>query len=241
MHCIGVDGIRGGWITAHRAAAGGTVTLERIDTLDQLARSVHSSDALVTVIDIPLGLMRNTPRRADEEARVFLGRKGSSVFPSPYHGMLAAAHLPLAEAQVEAGRLRRELDGGTKGCTIQTAAILPKIAEAEEVISGTAAPGVYEGHPEVTFAILNKGSPLGSKKKRVVGRVARLDLLSPYFGDLRSYLEEGRFLGANPDDVLDAFAMLHTAHRIALSTPDIKRFPLTPEPAMGGKTAQIVA
>lgn len=238
MYSIGIDGIRNGWITARRSAEG-AVSLERIDTLADIAR-ISCGARRTVVIDIPLGLMENTPRRADEEARAFLGSKRSSVFPSPYHGMLAAAGLPLREAQVEAGRLRRQLDGGNKGCTIQTAAILPKIAEAEAMISGREA-GVYEGHPEVSFAILNQGFPVRSRKKRVAGRLPRLVLLAPHFGDLTPYLEQGRRLGAMPDDVLDAFAMLYTALRIVRAAPDIRRFPSTPEPAMGGKTAQIVA
>jgi hypothetical protein len=52
------------------------------------------------------------------------------------------------------------------------------------MISEAAAAGVYEGHPEIAFAILNQASPLGSKKKRVAGRLVGLNLLTPYFGDL---------------------------------------------------------
>jgi predicted RNase H-like nuclease len=239
-YCYGLDGITGGWIAATRVA-GSQSRLQRLESMQAALALVTTQRVAALVVDIPIGLLSRTPRRADVEARAFLGRKHSSVFSSPYHAMLSAAALPLRDAQKEAGRLRRELDGGRRGCTIQATAILPKIAEAERAITATEKGWVFEGHPEVTIAILNGGSPVLSKKDRVVGRDERLALLLPYFGDLRPYVIEGRKLGAQPDDVLDAFAMLWTAERIARADPHLRRFPTQPEPAVGGKTAQIVA
>jgi predicted RNase H-like nuclease len=236
---IGIDGIRGGWIAATREDSG-ALAVTRIESLRD-AMAWMAKQSTILVVDIPLGLLACTPRGADVEARAFLGVKHSSVFPSPYHGMLAAAEMPLTAARQEAARLRRELDGGASGCTLQTAAILPKIAEAERWVPAAASGTVFEGHPEVTFAILNGGLPVLSKKDRVAGRTDRLRLLAPCFGDLGPHLGTGRRLGAKPDDVLDAFAMLWTAERIARGDPGLRYFPHVPEPAVGGKTAQIVA
>jgi Protein of unknown function (DUF429) len=72
---LGIDGIRGGWITARLSAAGGAVKLHRIDSLDRLVQRSDAATPQVVVIDIPLGLMQNTPRRADEEACAFWGAR----------------------------------------------------------------------------------------------------------------------------------------------------------------------
>jgi predicted RNase H-like nuclease len=237
---IGLDGIRGGWIAAVSDGAG-RLALRRADTLGDACRWVIQCPHNVLVIDIPIGVPESTPRRADLEARAFLGLKGSSVFPCPYAGMLPAAALPLRAAQQDASRRRREIEGSTKGCSIQAAAILPKIAEAEVMITPDLQAQVHEGHPEVSFAVMNGGRPVLTKKKRIAGREARLALLAPSFGDLRMYIAVGRQLGAEPDDVLDAFAMLWTARRIVDADPDLLLFPRIAERASGGKTAQIVA
>jgi predicted RNase H-like nuclease len=66
-------------------------------------------------------------------------------------------------------------------------------------------------------------------------------LLAPHFGDVSRFVTEGKKLGAEADDVLDAFAMLWTARRIASLDPHLQRFPLSPELVANGKSAQIVA
>jgi predicted RNase H-like nuclease len=47
--------------------------------------------ALVTAIDIPIGLPGGRPRTVDGEARRLLGPRASSVFPAPARGTLDAS------------------------------------------------------------------------------------------------------------------------------------------------------
>ena len=67
--------------------------------------------------------------------------------------MLAAASLPVRRGQDEATRIRESIDG--KGCSAQTFAIFPKIIDVDEYVRSTPDHKLREGHPEVSFAVMN--------------------------------------------------------------------------------------
>src|SRR5205085_3782793 len=67
---------------------------------------------------------------------------------------------------------------------------------------------VREAHPEVSFALLN-GRQLRFPKKRPEGEAERRLLLRPVFGELPPVA------GAARDDVIDAYALLWSARRVA--------------------------
>src|SRR5437879_6528475 len=120
---VGLDGCRDGWIAAIQQ--GSSTRVEVLSSLDSLFRDRL---LIAAVIDVPIGLPERGPRTCDLLARKFLSRpRASSVFPAAIRSMLAA------RSQTEASRLRRAVDG--KGCTVQLAAILPKIREVDALMN----------------------------------------------------------------------------------------------------------
>lgn len=200
----GIDGCRAGWYVVVETAGGVT---------GHVAPDVAAALALapgVVAIDIPIGLPDAGDRLCDRAARRALApRRASSVFPSPIRPALGA------DTHAEASEARRAVDG--KGMSIQAFAIMPKIDEVDRCLRGQPddAARVFEVHPEVTFARM-AGAPLAHSKKTEAGRDERLALLHASFGD-----HPARLLHERPrkdvaaDDVLDAFAALWTARRIA--------------------------
>ena len=78
---IGVDGCPGGWF-----AVGFDIDGEfEIRVFDDFARLVsHYSTASLILVDIPIGLPEDTKRRiCDVEARKYLVKRTSSLFPTP--------------------------------------------------------------------------------------------------------------------------------------------------------------
>ena len=141
----------------------------------------------LVLIDVPIGLLQAGPRNCDLQARSLLGARRSSVFPAPGRRLLRAR------------RYGRQ-------CSIQLWNILHKIREVDEAMTPRLQRRVREAHPEVSFALLN-GSPLRFAKKSADGEAERRRLLRPIFGEIPAVPGSAR------DDVLDAYALLWSAHR----------------------------
>jgi predicted RNase H-like nuclease len=204
---IGVDGCNGGWIAAARER--GVIRARRIARLEELF--LESPAPEVVAVDIPIGLPESGARACDAEARHLLGpKRGSSVFPAPPRALLAA------KTYEEAGRLRERLEG--KRISKQTWLIVPKIAEVDAFLrrSSAARAATHEVHPEVSFYYLNGERPVLEPKRKPAGQAERLELLRGWCGSAidGALAYRGR-LGCGADDVLDAFAALWTAERIA--------------------------
>jgi predicted RNase H-like nuclease len=164
----------------------------------------------VLAIDVPIGLLESGARRCDVEARKRLGPRASSVFPAPIRPLLPAA------TWEEACSIRERIEG--RRISKQTWAIVPKIAEVDRALRGSPArrSRVREVHPEVCFRAW-RGEPMPHAKKHPLGRAARRALVDGCFG-ADAFLEvRGRHRKADvaDDDILDAFAALWTAERIA--------------------------
>jgi predicted RNase H-like nuclease len=155
------------------------------------------------VIDIPIGLPDKGPRQADEDARKFLGKRRSTVFPAPLRPILKC------DSWEDACLKRTEIDG--KRISKQQFGILSKVREVDTALRCIAGARVYEGHPEVSFAKMNKDSPLPVGKKKKEGRSRRTELICKHFQDATVRLEESPH---HREDVLDAYALLWTARRI---------------------------
>src|SRR5213079_2258100 len=168
-------------------------------------------------------------------ARRFLGApRASSVFPSPSRATLAARSYGDACARNRSAtgrRVSRQLWG-----------ILPKIAEADRLVTPALQARVREAHPEVIFAVLaGRGRGLEHSKKTLAGEAERLAVLRrfvPRFDPGRVR----RALGARAvarDDIVDAVALLVTAGRIHAGTARV--LPPAPERDRRGLRMEIVA
>ena len=226
----GADGCKGGWIRVTRDLPTGSVSWNVCPT----ARDLVYSDPTpkIIAVDIPIGLRESGPRLCDLEARRLLGRgRASSIFPAPIRPLLTAA------TREEACRIRLAIEG--KRVTHQTWGIVPKVREMDRLLrqDPSLQARIREVHPEVSFLFMAGRQPLPSNKKTAKGREERCRLLETYFGESVRIALAGRVKSAAAeDDVLDAFAALWTAERIArgiaetlLPLPPTDRFGLRME------------
>lgn len=164
----------------------------------------------VVAVDVPIGLPAHGARACDRAARELLGPRRSSVFPAPLRALLAAASYD------EASRLRERIE--RKRLSKQAWFIFPKVDEVDRLLrrSAPARAAVREIHPELCFYYLNGERPMSAPKRKAAGRDERLEVLRAWCGDAvdRSLADRGRLTCA-ADDVIDAFAALWTAERIA--------------------------
>jgi predicted RNase H-like nuclease len=197
---VGIDGSKRGWIAAYDN--GTQIRLEEHATLDGL---IADPWITVAVVDIPIGLPERGPRQADLMARKLLGGpRASSVFPAPVRAVLGA------DTRLEASRIWQSVDG--RRCGAQTFAIVSRIRDVDLLMSPQLQQKIVEGHPEVSFAMMNGRRGLAHEKSRAAGKSERLNLLAAAFkpSDL-SVMP----LGPLSIDAADAVAMLWTARRIA--------------------------
>lgn len=103
--------------------------------------------------------------------------------------------------------------------SVQAFHILAKIAEVDRFLRSTPAARerVFEVHPELAFASLNNDQPMADPKRREPGFTARLQLLSEQLPRdcINSALDAFPRKDVAKDDVLDAFAVMLAARRIA--------------------------
>jgi predicted RNase H-like nuclease len=192
----GVDGCPGGWIAATRDDQGQlTWRLLRSPELPALAD--------VIAIDIPIGLPATGRRPLEAGVRRELGRRGSSVFPTPVRAVLAAT------TYEEACRLSRLACDG-RAISLQTWHLMDKVREVDAL--GPLS-HLIEAHPELSFQRMT-GRVL-APKKTLQGRQERITVLTDILGVDVSALLGQRPGPARPDDALDALALIWTAGRFA--------------------------
>ena len=160
----------------------------------------------LVALDIPIGLTeggRDWPRKADLEARGFVGPRRSSVFLTPPRPVFAETRY------AEANALHRELT--KKGLSRQTWGLRDRFLEAEFFVSEN--PNTIEVHPEVCFRAM-KGGPLPHPKKSWNGQMERRSLLQSQGIELPGHIktDAGK---VPPDDLLDAAAAAWSAWRVA--------------------------
>jgi predicted RNase H-like nuclease len=203
----GADGCKNGWVVALMHTESQEVSCTRASSIENIFETFRELEVLA--IDVPIGLPDTGPRACDIEARAMLGRpRGSSVFPAPIRPMLAT------RSHSQACAVGRDTDG--RGLTVQCWHILPKIREVDSYLRThpSARARVREIHPEVSFSVL-AGRPMIHPKRKLAGRLERLALLKSVFGEVvQEALTVSRNMGANSDDVLDAFVALWSAKRI---------------------------
>lgn len=229
---VGVDGCRTGWVAVEEDTSSGLLRWHVFPLLLNLLKSTPQPS--VVAVDVPIGLPDLGSRECDIQARRLLGvGRGSSVFPAPIRGVMQAT------SHAEASAHRRRLEG--KGLSIQAWGIIPKILEVDLLLRTDTAfqDIVFEVHPEICFQQLS-GRPMAFPKKRADGRNERLAMLRPLFGE--APIQAAAALGSSGaamDDVLDAFAALWSARRIATGSATV--LPLAPPRDAYGLPMRIVA
>jgi predicted RNase H-like nuclease len=225
---LGVDGCRSGWVgvvlVPRHAAVG--VLGATIATLVEAA-SAAAGALEVIGIDMPIHPPEAGYRQADLAARAHLGRKASSIFPTPARSVLDAP------SYADACAVARALDG--RAISRQAWALRAKILEVGAWLPAAPYP-VYEVHPEVSFSLLT-GAPILAGKRRAAGLAARRQALSEAGIVTPTDLAEAR--GVAVDDVLDAAVVAWSARRIAAGRA--RSFPDPPERLPDGRLDAIWA
>ncbi|MGE3651881.1 MAG: DUF429 domain-containing protein, partial [Reyranellaceae bacterium] len=215
----GVDGCRGGWIAALLDLETGEWRFHYAVSLAAIADSPQRPR--IIAIDMPMGFLERAEpggRACEREARRLLKGKTSSVFAVPVRAVLASPTYPHALAANRASS-----DHGL-GLSKQAWHLVPKIRELDALLESrpTLRKRVFEAHPELAFARLNKGTPVLASKKTDEGKRRRLTLLAAA-GFNRAEARWNAHRGAQSlrhadvadDDAYDALAVCVTARRIA--------------------------
>jgi predicted RNase H-like nuclease len=186
-----------------------------------------TSECAAVCVDVPIGISRDGRRRADTEARRFIGPRRSSVFPPPPRALVSAEG-----GYWELNALARSIRAGISR---QTYNILPKMREADALITPNMQARVRESHPEVSFCALN-GDCLPHAKHTREGLERRCRLLQGVYGDAAREWRAPR--GASLDDLYDAAVLAWSAARAVRG--QAQTLPAAPEMDERGLRMEIV-
>jgi len=195
---LGIDGCRGGWVVAALDAA---LSLFFFLTLEEAREKIKDSE--FTLIDMPMGLKSEGKgeRKCDVEARKFLKKRKMSIFP------MASRQAVYSSNYEEANKVNREILG--KGLSKQSYNLFPKIREVDSFIEKNTLilNRICEGHPELSFARLNRSEMVYSKKTQE-GYDERLTLIKRSIPHAEEVISHFRSLYKTTtlvkDDILDA-------------------------------------
>lgn len=188
-----------------------------------LAEVVDWAEPVAVIgVDIPIGHISTGRRRADVEARAFVGPRRSSVFAALPTGALEADSYEEANAALSAA--------GEPKLSKQAWALRLRILEADELARSDGR--VFEVHPEVSFCAL-AGEHLAWSKKSWNGLQHRRRLLADAGLVIPDVIPD--IGGVVTDDVVDAAVVAWSARRIA--TGDARRLPDPPEERDGRQIA----
>lgn len=210
----GIDACPGGWVAV-------TLPGPRADPVIQLAPTLAGlSLACLTGIDMPLGLLQAGWRTADALARGALRPHGARVF--------AIAPRACWQEPVHAAASARCVQLTGQGLSIQAWGLRERLLDAAQYRLNCQH-GLFEVHPELSFAALDGGAPLADSKHTGPGRTRRRALLAgagielPAAREARrsARLPPGSRLRLAEDDLLDAAAVAWSARRIADGTASV--------------------
>jgi len=206
---LGLDGCPSGWIGVwydiHGHASPRHQLFEHLEEVKEA--SIRPE---IIAIDMPIGfaeIAKRGGRACEREARALLGRKSASVFSSPSRKALSA------NSYAEACDWNSLNDGPklSKQCYM----LFPKMREVDAFKKSAMGSIVYETHPEVALAVLER-APILESKKTVKGRAARLTALRK-LGIPVGLVEPHTYQKSKvaPDDLVDAAICAIVAQRIA--------------------------
>lgn len=206
---LGVDGCKAGWIAIKHTL--GTADFEAVHFSDFESLVKNFDSNCVIAVDMPVALSNNAVRECDAKARRLLGKRASTLFSAP------AVELLNCKSYEEVNQLSKFKFN--KGISKQAWNIVPKIREvvASYKKNTSSKCQIFESHPELSFQAMNNGEVLLQSKKIEDGRLKRIQLIEDSFKvDLNNdFLNKFKKKDVATDDILDSFACLWTACRIA--------------------------
>lgn len=207
MRIAGIDGCKGGWIAVVLDSPFDLVAA-RVAAEAELGALMEECALDFALVDTPIGLADSAPGRAVEPAmRAFLKGRASVVFNAPSRASINAP------SYQEAAAINRKALG--KGLSTQTWGIVPKIVDADRVARGISRNRLREGHPEVSFALMNGTVPVPARKKSQEGQDMRIRLLEQAgFTPAKLLASVPVGYRAKADDLLDAAALAWSAVRV---------------------------
>lgn len=221
---LGVDGCPHGWCAVQLDTKTRASTPFHYDTFRDILTTFRGT---TIAIDVPIGLMEGSGGRdCDREARKYLGwPRRNSVFSPPVRQIL-----PLTGKKDRYGQACRESRRLTKGKAISQQAfwIGPKIREVDDAMTRALERYVFEAHPEVSFAAMNRDCAMIHRKGTREGRTERWRVLRCTFSDLPSTPVLPSELGqlCDLEDYVDALACAWTA--AAIEAGDAESLPARP-------------
>jgi predicted RNase H-like nuclease len=205
----GVDGCRAGWFRVSRDLISGELRFDLTATIEAVLE--QTPEPSVVALDMPIGLPDVGPRECDTAARACIGSRRSSVFPAPIRSARDA------KSRGEADAITRSKSG--KGVSAQAYGIYAKVRAVDDLLASNAVARttLFEVHPEVSFWAWNDRTPMRFGKKLAAGLREREALAEHWLGRGVIASARGDHLKKDlaDDDILDAIALLWTAHRIA--------------------------
>ena len=199
----GIDGCRSGWVAV--IADDDRPHHARVAPVRHIPRLLQEEGIDFALIDMPIGFVDGPePRDVDSAMRSFLKGKSSSVFPTPCRAALDAYDYWDA-TEINEKSLSRRLSK-------QTFMLFPKMREIDEAVREVGQARLREGHPEVSFAILN-GAPVLTRKRNKDGIADRTRLIASAGMPAEDLLKTHKLGAVAEDDILDAAALLWSAAR----------------------------
>jgi predicted RNase H-like nuclease len=212
---LGVDGARGGWVGVRWDGE----SLSCLFEASLAGLLATAGPVAVAAVDMPIALVTEGTREAEDLARRLLGPRRSSLFQSPCLGALDFADDDYAGAnawsKATVGR----------GLSKQAWFLVPKIREVRAVATSAAVP-IREAMPELSFRAM-LGDVVPHPKTTWSGQALRRRLLVEHGLELPD--DPGPAGRVAPDDLLDAAALAWSARRIATGTAE--RVPTGGDPA----------
>ncbi|ABX41880.1 DUF429 domain-containing protein [Lachnoclostridium phytofermentans] len=202
--CIGVDGCKGGWITA--IIKQGKLILEKYSNLEDIVLNNGTFDEFL--IDMVIGLPSTSEQiRPDTEARKQIKERSSTIFPAPCRQAVYAEDI--SKSYDENVRVLG------KKFTPLTVGIIPKMREVDSFLqeNNQYKNVIKESHPEVCFARLN-GSTVLSKKSEIDGVEERIGILSKFIDEISFEKIKicAKEFKCNVDDIIDAICLSVSAN-----------------------------
>ncbi len=194
LEVVGVDGAKAGWVAVALVDGRFTRAVEVAHLVD-LPRVFPA--ATVFAIDVPMMLNPETFRAVDATLRAQRGVSSSTVFNAPPRRALDAESYEAAQRWCKSRSMM--------GFSRQSWALREKIVAAEALLAEVTGPSVIEVHPEVTFALMNKGERLRGGKRSWNGVMQRRRLLAEHGITLPDELPDDVGV-VGLDDILDAAA-----------------------------------